>query len=284
MGLNDVSCPSTGVCIAVGQANDNTTHTPFTVAEQRAAGRWTIVPTPSPDSTVLMSVSCLSATDCTAFGTRHVQGGDRTLAEHWDGSNWTITGLPLPAGTGGGSLSGVSCASATDCNAVGEYFFPSNPGTLALGEHWNGTSWTLRPMASPAGAVFVFPQAVSCTGPKHCMAVGGVNTSGVAPLVERWDGSAWTIQTDAAPAGTELSGVSCTSSSSCTAVGGNTSDTGVAEHWDGTGWTLQTLPVAHKNAFAGLSGVSCLSATNCTAAGSYSFHGGRGTHALADHE
>lgn len=336
MGFNGVSCPSPGVCVAVGQANDKTTHAPFAVAEQRAAGRWAILPTPSPDSTVLLSVSCLSATDCTAFGARFSQGGDRTLAEHWDGSSWTIqpspnpagateaeldqgicaspisctavgiwaktgtkeqplaehwdgsgwtiTHLPLPAGAGGGSLSGVSCASATDCTAVGEYF-SSNPGTLALGEHWNGTRWILRPMVSPAGAVFVFPQAVSCTGPKHCTAVGGANTgSGVVPLVERWDGSAWAIQTDAAPAGSELSGVSCTSSSSCTAVGGNTSDTGVAEHWDGTGWTLQTLPVAHINAVASLSGVSCLSATNCTAVGSYSFHGGRGTHPLADHE
>lgn len=302
-----------------------------------AAGRWTIVPTPSPDSTVLLSVSCLSATDCTAFGTQFTQGGARTLAEHWDGSNWTIqpspnppgateaeldhgscaspanctavgtwakagtkeqplaehwdgsswtiTHLPLPAGAGGGSLSGVSCDSATDCNAVGEYFLSSNPGTFALGEHWNGARWTRRPMVSPAGDVFVFPQAVSCTGPRHCTAVGGVNTgSGVAPLVERWDGSAWTIQADAAPADAVLSGVSCTSISSCTAVGGNTSDTGVAEHWDGTAWTLQALPVAHINAFAGLSGVSCRSATSCTAVGSYSFHGGRGTHPLADHE
>ena len=140
-------------------------------------------------------------------------------------------------------------------------------------------------MVSPAGAYFVFPQAVSCSGPEHCTAVGGVNTgSTVVPLVERWDGSAWTIQTDAAPAGAELTGVSCTSSSSCTAVGGITSDTGGAERWDGTSWTLQTLPVAHKNASAGLAGVSCLSATNCTAVGGYSFHGGRGAHPLADHE
>jgi len=82
MGLNDVSCPSPGVCIAVGQANDITTHSPFAVAERRAAGRWTIVPVPSPDSTVPLSASCLSATDCTAFGTRFTQGGERTLAEH----------------------------------------------------------------------------------------------------------------------------------------------------------------------------------------------------------
>ena len=172
MGLSDVSCPSTGVCMAVGQANDITTHAPFAVAEQRAAGRWTIVPTPSPDSRVLLSVSCLSATDCTAFGTRFRQGGevlwpstgtaaagrsrpapirpeppkpssimghvrrppvappsglwaktgtkDQPLAEHWDGSSWTIPRLALPAGAGGGTLSGVSCASATDCTAVGE--------------------------------------------------------------------------------------------------------------------------------------------------------------------
>src|SRR5689334_12125422 len=78
MALSDVSCPSTGVCMAVGQATDNTTHARFAVAEQRAAGRWTIVPTASPDSTVLLSVSCLSATDCTAFGTRHRLGGEST--------------------------------------------------------------------------------------------------------------------------------------------------------------------------------------------------------------
>jgi hypothetical protein len=107
--------------------------------------------------------------------------------------------------------------------------------------------------------------------------VGGfLNGNVEESLVERWDGTSWTIQADAAPAGTAMDSVSCTSSTSCTAVGG-----GEAEHWDGTSWTLETMPVPH-HATRGIAvpGVSCRSAITCTAVGYY----GRQAHPLAEHE
>ncbi len=74
--------------------------------------------------------------------------------------------------------------------------------------------------------------------------------------------------------------MSCTSGTSCTAVG-SLSNTGLAEHWDGTSWTVQPTPVPkHGTAtYADLLGISCLSATYCTAVGLYN----RGQ-PLADHQ
>jgi hypothetical protein len=121
---------------------------------------------------------------------------------------------------------------------------------------------------------------VSCTSPARCTAVGGyLNGSTEEPFAERWDGTAWAIQTGAAPPGTTLQAVSCTSGTSCTAVGESAS-AGVAEHWDGTSWTLQPMPVPHHTT-RGVTvfGVSCRSAVTCTAVGYY----GRG-HLLAEHE
>jgi hypothetical protein len=79
-------------------------------------------------------------------------------------------------------------------------------------------------------------------------------------LAEHWDGMGWTIQTTPNRTGGQnsaLSGVSCTSATGCTAVGG-----ALAERWDGTSWTIQTTPPGGS-----LSGVSCTSATACTAVG-----------------
>src|SRR5207302_10306017 len=70
-----------------------------------------------------------------------------------------------------------------------------------------------------------------------------------------------------------LRSVSCTSSTTCTAVASYTSSAGynltLAERWNGTSWALQTTP---NPKFAGRSifnGVSCASTTRCIAVGGY---------------
>ncbi len=74
------------------------------------------------------------------------------------------------------------------------------------------------------------------------------------------------------PAGS-LSGVSCVSTSSCTAVGHYTNKAGdevtLAERWDGTSWAAQTTPNPTGATGSELSGVSCVSASACTAVGHY---------------
>lgn len=67
-----------------------------------------------------------------------------------------------------------------------------------------------------------------------------------------------------------LNGVSCTSSTACTAVGsGFVSDGGstLVEVWNGATWSIQASPSAHRSVDSGLQSISCISATQCAAAG-----------------
>jgi hypothetical protein len=81
----------------------------------------TIVPSPSPGTSNdgLVSVSCVSASDCVAVG--YTDTGNNiyeTLVMVWDGTVWSIVSSPN-AGTSDDALYSVSCVSAWDCVAVG---------------------------------------------------------------------------------------------------------------------------------------------------------------------
>jgi len=98
----------------------------------------------------------------------------------------------------------------------------------------------------------------------------------------------WAIQTTPnGPGATTsvLSGVSCTSSSACVAVGyyvnGSSDDVVFAEAFTTTGWTILSPVIPTGASSSELSGVSCLSATSCTAVGSY--NNGTNTVALIEH-
>ena len=98
-------------------------------------------------------------------------------------------------------------------------------------------------------------------------------TAPVRTLAEAWNGKTWTIQpapNQSGPVGGNLSGISCTSATACTAVGSANSaggDVTLAERWDGTSWTIQTTPNPSGATASSLSAVSCTSASACTAVG-----------------
>ena len=96
-------------------------------------------------------------------------------------------------------LEGVSCASATDCMAVGSYYQVALGVRQTLVEAWDGATWAVVPSPSLAPASELV--GISCVSATHCVAVG---SSGSAEgnslptnrtLVEVWDGSAWTEHT-----------------------------------------------------------------------------------------
>ena len=185
-------------------------------------------------------------------------------------SPWTVE--PTPALSGGGALSGVSCTSATSCTAVG--YSPLGPHAKALAEHWDGSTWAVQAVPSPAGRSSLLV-AVSCTSPANCVAVGVyISRSGAElGLTERWDGSTWAIQATPSPPGATaivMNGVSCFSATSCTEVGDYSDATGngltLAEHWDGSTWAIQATPNAVTSGNV-LNAVSCTSATECIAVG-----------------
>ena len=91
--LNSVSCTSAASCIAVGDDINAAGTTDATVAAQWNGSTWTILSTPSPDTlSALYSVSCTSATFCSAVGVSSPSptGKVTPVAETWNGSTWSL--------------------------------------------------------------------------------------------------------------------------------------------------------------------------------------------------
>ncbi len=138
------------------------------------------------------------------------------------------------------------------------------------------SSWSLAASPNPSGATNSLLAAVSCPSATNCFAVGAYQTSSAyKALVEHWNGTTWAIITSPNPSGStyaELNGVTCTSTTSCIAVGdymtGSTDKT-MVEHWNGTTWSIVTSPNPTGSTFAELVGVTCPGTTSCFTLGSY---------------
>jgi hypothetical protein len=285
-GLLAVSCESAPSCIAVGSYDRGTNSIPVPLVESWSAPTWSVETGASPASagiSDLKGVSCISAAVCVAVGfSENDVGATLTLAEVWNGTQWSVERPPDPVGTSNAELDAVSCSSPTACTAVGDFYQDATGDTFTLAETWNGRTWSIRGTPDPAGISNSALFGVSCTSSSACTAVG---EAGAGTLVEVWNGSAWTIQATPTPSGsgsTIFFGVSCPSATSCTAVGLSTRDGDaqtLAERRDGAGWVIQPTPDQPGSANL-FSGVSCPTATTCVAVGSY--ENSFGTLALAE--
>jgi hypothetical protein len=194
---------------------------------------------------------------------------------------WWVQSTPNPTEATHSTLGDVSCPTSSACVTVGRYTtgtIPSSPHAFA--EVWNG-SWAMQPVSNPTGATASVLSGVSCTASSACIAVGSyVNSSGVSvTLAETWNGSSWSVQSTPNPTGATasvLSGVSCTSSSACIAVGEYHYTTGLsssthafAEVWNGSSWSVQSTPNPTEAKGSFLNSVSCTSSSVCTAVGGY---------------
>jgi hypothetical protein len=246
-----------------------------------SASAWTAQATLLPagaTSGAFSSVSCTYKTSCIAVGVSyHGNHPGQRLAERWQGSAWSIiSGGRRPAGASGVRLDAIACLSPTSCTAVG-WYYNSAETQVPLAEHWNGTAWAIRATPSPAGATGSELIAVSCASDKSCVATGNATdtSDNSTPLAEYWNGTSWTIQPTPSPVsedGSAFTAVSCTTATSCTAVG--TYDPAeqeepFAESWNGSGWTLQSMPGATGGYPAYVGALSCTSAASCIAVGWY---------------
>jgi hypothetical protein len=269
--LHAVSCVSSSSCAAVGHY-DNGGGVHQTLAESWNGTSWSVVSSPNNSSldNWLSSVSCVSISSCTAAG--HYMKNenlDQTLVESWNGTAWSVTASPSPSVVYRNSLYYVTCPSTTYCAAVGAYRHTGGPYDTLV-ESWNGAAWNL--VGSPNhGTGDNFLNSISCVSASSCMAVGIYRgNSAYRTLAESWNGTAWSVipsPNRGKTADNVLYGVSCVSSSSCTAVGYAGIQT-LIEHWNGTSWSLVSSPNRKKNTNA-LFGVSCPSASSCEASGVY---------------
>jgi hypothetical protein len=59
---------------------------------------------------------------CTVVGEFSNNAGTfMTVAEHWNGSSWSVQSTPNPFGATGSNFAGVSCPTALACLGVGWY-------------------------------------------------------------------------------------------------------------------------------------------------------------------
>ncbi|HEY2575846.1 MAG TPA: hypothetical protein VGI74_06015, partial [Streptosporangiaceae bacterium] len=274
--LTAVSCPSVKACVTAGSSAAGSGPA-LPLAERWNGSTWTLQPAPhlsGARNSGLSAVSCPAKSSCVAVGnfsrTPSVTG---TLAETWNGTKWTIRPTPNPATSDGAFLQGISCTSASACIAVG-FWTHGAKGPFILAETWNGSTWKMLTVPTPAGATGTSLYAISCSSASACTAVGNYRNKAGATfaLAERWNGKSWQIQSVPRPASiTYFYGVSCPSAAACVAAGYRAGGGGdaqpLAESWNGKAWSVQKVPLPAKAQGGSFAAVSCSSATACTATG-----------------
>jgi hypothetical protein len=244
--ITSVSCASATTCAATGSYIDSSSFKGNQGLLLTWDGTsWTAAKAPLPaDASAIYpvagigSVSCLTATACTAVGGyRDSSGAAHGLLLRWDGTSWTATQAPLPVDASATDpapvIYSLSCATATACAATG-FYRDSSSSQQGLLLTWDGVSWTATKAAIPAGAATdpgAFVSSVSCGSASVCAAVGGYSVPSGTDLQDQgllltWDGNSWTATQAPLPPGAaanpaaSIGSVSCGSASACAAAGG----------------------------------------------------------------
>ncbi len=243
--LNGISCSSPTFCYAVGVRLD-----PKAFSHSLSAiwngHTWRVEPMPElglHKVSWMNAVSCVGAADCTAVGAYLYSEPDDqtgTLAEHWNGKRWRAT---KTSRGGFSSLDAVSCASRSQCVAVGASLLTQGLPGWPIAQSWNGKKWVNMPSAAIPGSGGQL-DSVSCTSSQHCVAVG-FEAVGLAGPASRWRGTKlvaerlvaarWRVESIPqstgpgnssaviTPFAPVLSGISCVTGEHCVAVGAGVS-------------------------------------------------------------
>jgi hypothetical protein len=176
--LLSVSCTSRLACTAVGHAGNET------LGEGWNGSRWSIQPNPHPrgfggpgGANELGSVSCASSDACIGVGDSSWGSGFNpvriTLAEDWNGSDWSVEPTPSPIQLD--ELNSVSCSSTRACVAVGDYTDRAGDATLPLVERSRSGRWSVVSTprnVSTGKAADATLLAVACFANGNCLAIG----------------------------------------------------------------------------------------------------------------
>lgn len=276
--LASVSCLSVTTCVAVGGGPGGG------LIEQttNAGGSWS---GSSPSGTpALTSVSCSGGTGCVGVGS------DSVVATADAGRTWDASTVSLPQVLVGSLFptsqeavfTSVSCADATHCWAATST--NTVEATTDGGATWTSETWPIPAYAGGYGSTssdaLDDDLQITCPTVNVCVGVGKQNYIIYPPpeatvpmlvvytaLVVTTDdgGQTWSAQ---GFGDGDLTAVSCSSSTSCVALGSNgvTNQTyGLSSTDGGATWGVTTLA---SNSSLVTSGVDCLAAMHCIAVGS----------------
>jgi hypothetical protein len=169
--LNGVTAVSASDIWAVGDFLPSASSATQTLIEHWNGTSWSVVPSPNASTgfNTLAATAAVSAGDVWAVGRfLSATGTGQTLAEHWNGSSWSVVASPN-VGTDNG-LKGVAIISATDIWAAG--FTVTNFVNQTLIEQWNGTSWSVVPSPSPSTVFNILNAAAADKSSGQAWAVG----------------------------------------------------------------------------------------------------------------
>jgi len=294
-GLNSVSCGTPGNCVAGGEYNGSKQGA-FLVNETN--GKWgkaILVPglatlSGAGNEATVQSVSCATAGNCAAGGFYFSSDGSHAYVVDETSGVWG-NAIEVPGtaalGSGGASVSSVSCAAAGNCAAGGMYVDATDRWQAFVVDETNGTWGTAIEVPGTAtlntgGRAYV--SSVSCPAVGTC-AAGGTYEDGAdyatgheRPFVVdetngSW-GSAIEVPGTAAPADDgETNSISCATAGNCTAAGfyyGSHGPVFVAEETNGSWGDAIAVPgVASLDGGGGaaVNSVSCGAAGVCVVGG-----------------
>jgi Bacterial Ig-like domain (group 3) len=304
-----ISCASPGDCTAVGDYYAGGEDEQGFVDSQ-SNGTWAVaqeVPGVTDlakgEHSLLESVSCASAGNCSAGGTYTTAASGSAFLVDETGGTWgsavEVPGLAsLAGGVTNAEVTSVSCGSAGNCSAAG-YFFGKTNGAFVVNEAdgtW-GNAEAVPGLAALDSGNDAALTSISCASAGNCSAGGHYSDtygSRSAPAVQAFvvdetDGSWGDAEEVPGTAAlttdhfAETTSVSCASAGNCAAGGiywisATSSQDFVADETAGTWGTAITVPglTALNPGHADLNSISCGSAGNCAVGGSLGGGGGGG--------
>jgi hypothetical protein len=259
--LNAIAAASADDIWAVGGYLPSLTGYGATLIEHYDGNAWSIVPSPNgsfgpyPASNMLQAVAIEGTTAWAVgyLGPQPIQG--ETLAEEWNGTNWTLVPTPNPGIHN--VLLGLTASPDGTVWAVGDQTTPPDSNLQTLIEQWTGTSWVAVASPNINGSYEYDNQLLGITtvAANDIWAVGNyANSADEVPYFEHWDGTAWSVISSASlpPAGNQslLTSVSryragssllfATGSMSIYAPNYGQAVT-LAEHWSGSAWVQMPI-------------------------------------------
>jgi hypothetical protein len=217
------------------------------------------VPSPVVNDSDLLATAAIAHNDIWAVGRINTSSGaSATLAEHFDGTSWSV--VPTPSISD--SLVSVAAAASNDVWAIGNQIFVNDAPTPFF-THWDGTSWSV--VDSPKLPKNSFLTAITAPASNNAWAVGNTFSSPTG-IFEHWDGTQWRILSSPAFTNLVAFAIAADSSTDVWAFGiSNVTGGPVALHFNGSNWTA--IPAANSRLGFRVGGLAALSPTNVWAAG-----------------
>lgn len=300
--IDSVSCSAAGYCGAIGTYTDSSHKTEAFVANE-TKGTWAsaialpgyVTLNAGGVAGTTMLISCSASGDCSAGGSftdaaNHLQAFLVSESNGTWGSALAVPGLAaLNAASTSSELFALSCSSAGDCSAGGDYTNATALSQAFVIDEVNGTwgSAVEAPgtdLLNAGGGASVV--SLDCRSNANCAAVGvytDASGNGQAFVMDEASGTWGTASEiqglDALNAGGLALPyqVSCGAAGNCSAVGEYTDAANnlqafvVSEANDTWGSAIEAPGTSALNAGgnAGLESVSCASVGDCSASGSY---------------